>query len=81
MLIASIDDPRVLIVKLWIDFIIMLTLAVLPQHKQRRIAERLWLFMFQLQTDLVFQHLKNELEDLVFFYIYPDEYKKLMIFF
>ena len=39
MLIASIDDPRVLIVKLCDRLHNMLTLAVLPQHKQRRIAE------------------------------------------
>ena len=36
--------------------------------------------MFQLQNRLGISTLKNELEDLAFFYIYPDEYKKLMIF-
>lgn len=77
MLIASIDDPRVLIVKLCDRLHNMLTLAVLPQHKQRRIAEETLVVYVPIANRLGISTLKNELEDLAFFYIYPDEYKKI----
>lgn len=77
MLIASIDDPRVLIVKLCDRLHNMLTLAVLPPHKQRRIAEETLVVYVPIANRLGISTLKNELEDLAFFYIYPEEYKKI----
>ncbi|OCL87395.1 RelA/SpoT family protein [Arcobacter porcinus] len=77
MLIASVDDPRVLIVKLCDRLHNMLTLAVLPPHKQKRIAEETLVVYVPIANRLGISTLKNELEDLAFFYIYPDEYKKI----
>src|SRR5574344_397343 len=80
MLIASVDDPRVLIVKLCDRLHNMLTLAVLPPHKQRRIAEETLVVYVPIANRLGISTLKNELEDLAFFYIYPEEYKKIDLF-
>src|SRR5574344_278717 len=77
MLIASVDDPRVLIVKLCDRLHNMLTLGVLPPHKQRRIAEETLVVYVPIANRLGISTLKNELEDLAFFYIYPQEYKKI----
>ncbi|MBL3520750.1 RelA/SpoT family protein [Aliarcobacter lanthieri] len=77
MLITSIDDPRVLIVKLCDRLHNMLTLGVLPAHKQRRIAEETLVVYVPIANRLGISTLKNELEDLAFFYIYPEEYKKI----
>lgn len=77
MLIASVDDPRVLIVKLCDRLHNMLTLGVLPAHKQKRIAEETLVVYVPIANRLGISTLKNELEDLAFFYIYPDEYKKI----
>ena len=77
MLIASIDDVRVLIVKLCDRLHNMLTLQVLPANKQRRIAEETLVVYVPIANRLGISNLKNALEDLAFFYIYPDEYKKI----
>jgi GTP diphosphokinase / guanosine-3',5'-bis(diphosphate) 3'-diphosphatase len=77
MLIASIDDVRVLIVKLCDRLHNMLTLQVLPTNKQRRIAEETLVVYVPIANRLGISNLKNALEDLAFFYIYPDEYKKI----
>jgi GTP pyrophosphokinase len=77
MLIASIDDVRVLIVKLCDRLHNMLTLSVLPINKQRRIAEETLVVYVPIANRLGISTLKNALEDLAFFYIYPNEYKKI----
>ena len=77
MLIASVDDPRVLIVKLCDRLHNMLTLSVLAPNKQRRIAEETLVVYVPIANRLGISMLKNELEDLAFFYIYPDEYNKI----
>jgi guanosine-3',5'-bis(diphosphate) 3'-pyrophosphohydrolase len=77
MLIASIDDVRVLIVKLCDRLHNMLTLEVLPLNKQRRIAEETLVVYVPIANRLGISTLKNTLEDLAFFYIYPNEYKKI----
>ncbi|MBU0924597.1 RelA/SpoT family protein [bacterium] len=77
MLIASIDDVRVLIVKLCDRLHNMLTLQVLPANKQRRIAEETLVVYVPIANRLGISNLKNALEDLAFFYIYPEEYKKI----
>ena len=77
MLIASIDDVRVLIVKLCDRLHNMLTLSVLPANKQKRIAEETLVVYVPIANRLGISTLKNALEDLAFFYIYPNEYKKI----
>ena len=77
MLIASIDDVRVLIVKLCDRLHNMLTLGVLPANKQKRIAEETLVVYVPIANRLGISTLKNALEDLAFFYIYPNEYKKI----
>ena len=80
MLIASIDDVRVLVVKLCDRLHNMLTLSVLPQNKQKRIAEETLVVYVPIANRLGISNLKNALEDLAFFYIYPNEYKKIDAF-
>lgn len=77
MLIASIDDVRVLVVKLCDRLHNMLTLGALPENKQLRIAEETLVVYVPIAHRLGISSLKNALEDLSFFYIYPDEYKKI----
>jgi GTP diphosphokinase / guanosine-3',5'-bis(diphosphate) 3'-diphosphatase len=77
MLIASIDDVRVLIVKLCDRLHNMLTLSVLPANKQKRIAEETLVVYVPIANRLGISTLKNTLEDLAFFYIYPNEYIKI----
>ena len=71
MLIASIDDVRVLVVKLCDRLHNMLTLSVLPPNKQKRIAEETLVVYVPIANRLGISHLKNALEDLAFYYIYP----------
>lgn len=77
MLIASIDDVRVLVVKLCDRLHNMLTLQALPENKQLRIAEETLVVYVPIAHRLGISTIKNELEDLAFLYIYPDEYKKI----
>ena len=77
MLIASIDDVRVLVVKLCDRLHNMLTLSALPHNKQLRIAEETIVVYVPIAHRLGISSLKNALEDLAFFYIYPEEYKEI----
>ncbi len=77
MLIASIDDVRVLVVKLCDRLHNMLTLNALPANKQLRIAEETLVVYVPIAQWLGISTIKNNLEDLAFFYIYPQEYKKI----
>ena len=80
MLIASIDDVRVLIVKLCDRLHNMLTLQALPHEKQIRIAEETLVVYVPIAHRLGISALKNALEDLSFFYVYPKEYEKIDTF-
>ena len=77
ILIASIDDVRVLIVKLFDRTHNMLTLDALAQEKQQRISEETLLVYAAIAHRLGMSAIKNVLEDISFSYIYPDEYKKI----
>jgi len=77
MLIASTDDVRVLIVKLFDRTHNMLTLDALENNKQKRIAEETLLVYAPIAHRLGMSFIKNTLEDLSFYYLYPEEYKKI----
>ncbi len=77
MLISSIDDVRVLVVKLCDRLHNMLTLDALPHNKQQRISEETLVVYVPIAHRLGISTIKNTLEDLTFFYLYPKEYKKI----
>ena len=77
MLIASIKDVRVLVIKLCDRLHNMLTLDALSPVKQRRIAEETLVVYAPIAHRLGISRLKNHLEDLSFYYIYPDDYKEI----
>jgi GTP pyrophosphokinase len=73
MLLASIEDVRVLVVKLCDRLHNMLTLDALPAHKQRRIAEETLVVYAPIAHRLGISFLKNILEDLSFGYLFAEE--------
>ena len=73
MLIASIEDVRVLVVKLCDRLHNMLTLDALAEHKQKRIAEETLVVYAPIAHRLGISFLKNILEDLSFGYLFPEE--------
>ena len=77
MLIASIEDVRVLLVKLFDRTHNMLTLDALSEEKRFRISEETLVVYAPIAHRLGMSAIKNILEDLSFFYIYPNEYKKI----
>ena len=77
MLIASIKDVRVLVIKLCDRLHNMLTLEALDLDKQKRIAEETLVVYAPIAHRLGISRLKNQLEDLSFYYIYPEDYKKI----
>jgi GTP pyrophosphokinase len=77
MLIASISDVRILVIKLCDRTHNMLTLDALNKSKQQRIAEETIVVYAPIAHRLGISSIKNILEDLSFFYLYPDEYQKI----
>jgi len=73
MLLASIEDVRVLVVKLCDRLHNMLTLNALAQHKQIRIAEETLVVYSPIAHRLGISFLKNILEDLSFSYLFKEE--------
>ncbi len=73
MLLASIEDVRVLVVKLCDRLHNMLTLEALPPHKQKRIAEETLVVYAPIAHRLGISFLKNILEDLSFGYLFAEE--------
>ncbi|MFT7003335.1 MAG: guanosine-3',5'-bis(diphosphate) 3'-pyrophosphohydrolase [Sulfurimonas sp.] len=73
MLLASIQDVRVLVVKLCDRLHNMLTLDALPQHKQLRIAEETLVVYAPIAHRLGISFVKNLLEDLSFSYLFKEE--------
>ncbi len=77
MLLASISDVRVLVVKLCDRLHNMLTLDALLTAKQKRISEETLVVYAPIAHRLGISTIKNALEDLSFYYLMPDEYKKI----
>ncbi len=77
MLVASIKDVRVLVIKLCDRLHNMLTLDALSGEKQKRIAEESIVVYAPIAHRLGISKLKNHLEDLSFQYIYPEDYKQI----
>ena len=77
MLLASIKDVRVLVVKLCDRFHNMLTLDALKPDKQKRISEETLVVYAPIAHRLGISFLKNILEDLSFEYLFPEEAKKI----
>ena len=77
MLLTSISDVGVLVIKLCDRLHNMLTLDSLREDKQRRISEETLVVYAPIAHRLGISSLKNYLEDLSFKYLLPDEYKQI----
>ena len=77
MLLSSIKDVRVLVVKLCDRLHNMTTLDALSSDKQLRISEETMVVYAPIAHRLGISQLKNRLEDLSFKYIYPKAYSEI----
>lgn len=77
MLLISIEDVRVLVIKLCDRLHNMLTLEALRDDKQKRIAEETLVVYAPIAHRLGISSIKNVLEDLSFKYVMPKEYEMI----
>ncbi|MFA7069909.1 MAG: RelA/SpoT family protein [Sulfurimonas sp.] len=77
MLLASIKDVRVLVVKLCDRLHNMLTLDALKEQKQLRIAEETLVVYAPIAHRLGISFIKNILEDISFAYLFKEQNKKI----
>ena len=77
MLLASISNVSVLVVKLCDRLHNMVTLDSLTYAKQKRISEETLVVYVPIAHRLGISSIKNALEDLSFSYLLPDEYRKI----
>ncbi|MDR1450987.1 MAG: RelA/SpoT family protein [Helicobacteraceae bacterium] len=77
MLLASIKDVRVLVIKLCDRMHNMLTIDALPEDKRRRISEETLVVYAPIAHRLGIGLIKTLLEDKSFYYIFPKEYKEI----
>jgi len=77
MLLAMVDDVRVVLVKLADRLHNMRTLHHLKPEKRKRIAQETLDIFAPIAHRLGMGRLRSELEDLAFKHLHPDEYKEL----
>lgn len=77
MMLASIEDLRVLIIKLADRLHNMRTLSGQKEHKRRRIARETLDYYAPIANRLGIWRIKSELEDLSFRYLNPGSYKEI----
>lgn len=77
MLMATIKDARVIIIKLADRTHNMRTISAMPLAKQERIAQEVFDIYAPLAGRLGISQMRSELEDLAFEVIYPEEYNEL----
>jgi GTP pyrophosphokinase len=77
MLLAMVDDVRVIIVKLADRLHNMRTLQYLPEERRQKIARETMDIYAPLAGRLGMGKIKNELEDLSFQYLEPEAYREL----
>ncbi|MBN2344506.1 MAG: bifunctional (p)ppGpp synthetase/guanosine-3',5'-bis(diphosphate) 3'-pyrophosphohydrolase [Deltaproteobacteria bacterium] len=77
MLIATVDDIRILLIKLADRLHNMSTLSALPPEKQERIAQETRDIYTPIAGRLGLAWLKADLDDLSFKYLEPEEYNRL----
>src|SRR5712691_11115461 len=78
MLLAMVDDVRVMLVKLADRLHNMRTLEYLPPDRRQRIARETMDIYAPLAGRLGMSKIKNELEDLSFQYLEPESYRELV---
>ncbi|MBN1258147.1 bifunctional (p)ppGpp synthetase/guanosine-3',5'-bis(diphosphate) 3'-pyrophosphohydrolase [Candidatus Peregrinibacteria bacterium] len=77
MFLAMAADIRVILIKLADRLHNMRTLEFLPEEKRRRIAEETLTIYCPIAGRLGIYWIKNELEDLGFKYLFPDDYERM----
>ena len=77
MLISSIEDVRVLVIKLCDRVHNMLTLDALNEQKQKRISEETLVVYVPIAHRLGIGKIKNFLEDKCFYYLFPKQFQEI----
>ena len=77
MLLASVEDIRVLVIKLCDRVHNLLTIESLPSKKQKRIAEESLVVYAPIAHRLGIAQLKNVIEDFSFAIIYPEQFEEI----